>query len=116
MASSSAMAESVNDEPFSAFQDKQLFVEKDSMYRLGNSVVFRYRVDIVSSLHPWSSLTRTVRTQCDANNFINISAIIVFKDPEILPLEIKGDETHFEYEPKSYREQMTRYVCESAPH
>ena len=108
-------AENLNDVPFYAFQDSQVLVEKDSMYRVGNAVIFKYRIDVESSRHPWKTLTRTVKTQCDSNNFMTIKAIIVFKDPNESPQEIKGNDVYVQYEANSYREQMTKYVCENAP-
>lgn len=110
-----ARAENLNDVPFYALNDSKVFLEKDSMYRVGNAVVFKYRIDIESSLHPWKTLTRTARTQCDSNNFMTIKAVIVFKDPDQDSQELKGNDEYVQYEPKSYREQMTNYVCENAP-
>ncbi len=110
-----ASAEDKDDESFYAFQDRKVFVEKNSMYRVGSAVIFKYRIDVDDSQHPWDKLVRTVKTQCDSNNFMNITSIISFKDSKKPPVEIKGNEVHFQYEPKSYREKMTKYVCENAP-
>ncbi len=110
-----ANAEDGNDEPFYAFQDHKVFVEKDSMYRVGSAVIFKYRIDVDDSRHPWEKLTRTVKSQCDSNNFMNINTIISFKDSKEPPEEIKGNDEYFQYQPKSYREQMTKYVCNNAP-
>jgi hypothetical protein len=109
-------SENINDVGFYAFQDSKAFVEKDSMYRVDKAVVFKYRIDVDSSLHPWKTLTRTVRTQCDSNNFMTIKVLIVFKDQNQAPQEFQGNEEYIQYGPKSYREQMTQYVCESAPY
>jgi hypothetical protein len=110
-----ANAEGTNDEAFYAFQDHKVFVEKDSMYRVGSAVIFKYRIDVDDGQHPWEKLTRTVKTQCDSNNFMNINTIITFKDSKEPPQEIKGKDEYFQYDPKSYREEMTKYVCENAP-
>jgi hypothetical protein len=109
-----AKSENLNDVGFYAFQDSKVFIEKDSMYRVGKAVVFKYRIDVDSSLHPWKALTRTVRTQCDSNNFMTIKVLIVFKDQKQAPQEAQGNEEYIQYEPRSYREQMTKYVCENA--
>lgn len=109
-------SENINDVGFYAFQDSQAFVEKDSMYRVDKAVVFKYRIDVDSSLHPWKTLTRTVRTQCDSNNLMTIKVLIVFKDPNQAPQEVQGNEEYIQYAPKSYRAQMTQYACENAPH
>lgn len=84
------------------------------MYRVDKAVVFKYRIDVDSSLHPWKTLTRTVRTQCDSNNFMTVKVLIVFKDESLAPQEIQGNEEYTQYAQKSYREQMTQYVCENA--
>jgi hypothetical protein len=109
-----AQSENLNDVGFYAFQDSKAFIEKDSMYRVDKAVVFKYRIDVDSSLHPWKTLTRTVRTQCDSNNFMTIKVLIVFKDEKLAPQEIQGSDEFTQYAPKSYREQMTQYVCENA--
>jgi hypothetical protein len=106
-------SENHNDVGFYAFQDSKAFVEKDSMYRVDKAVVFKYRIDVDSSLHPWKTLTRTVRTQCDSNNFMTIKVLVVFKDGNQVPQEIQGKEEYIQYRPNSYREQMTQYVCEN---
>ena len=108
-----AQSENHNDVGFYAFQDSKAFVEKDSMYRVDKAVVFKYRIDVDSSLHPWKTLTRTVRTQCDSNNFMTIKVLVVFKDGNQAPQEIQGKEEYIQYGPNSYREQMTKYVCEN---
>ena len=109
-----AQSENLNDVGFYAFQDSKAFIEKDSMYRVDKAVVFKYRIDVDSSLHPWKTLTRSVRTQCDSNNFMTVKVLIVFKDKNLAPQEIKGNEENTQYGHKSYREQMTQYVCENA--
>ena len=110
-----AEAQNPNDVSFYAFQDNPVFVEKNSMYRVGNTVIFKYRIDVKSSTHPWKTLTRTVKTHCDSNNFMTIKAVIVFKNPNKSPLEIQGNDEYIQYKPKSYRDQITKYVCENSP-
>jgi hypothetical protein len=47
---------------------------------------------------------------------MTIKVLIVFKDQNQAPQEVQGNEEYIQYGPKSYREQMTQYVCENAPY
>jgi len=58
-----ARSENLNDVGFYAFQDSKAFVEKDSIYRVDKAVIFKFRIDVDSRLHPWKKLSRKVRTQ-----------------------------------------------------